>query len=183
MEYLGKETDSQIEWFEREINPHEQDVRNWLERRFSNIKDVDDVIQEAYSRIIKAYQSGPIVNPRAYLFVTARNIVLNRIRHYQYEKPAGYAELDPLSVVDEVTDPLASLSKAEEIELLISAIESLPKRCRKVLTLRKIYGLSQREVAKHLGISVNTVQVQTGEGIRRCVRYFKQLGYKTKFDR
>lgn len=183
MEYLGKQSNSQIEWFVREINPHEQDVRGWLVRRFPNINDVDDVIQEAYSRILKAYESGPIANPRAYLFVTTRNIVLNRIRHYQYEKPAGYQELDPMTIVDEVTDPLASLSKSEEIELLIKAIESLPRRCRKVLTLRKIYGLSQREVAEHLGISVNTVQVHTGEGIRRCIRYFRQLGYKTKFDR
>lgn len=183
MEHVREQTNSQIAWFEKEINPHEQDVRSWLGRRFPNVNDVDDVIQEAYTRIIKAYQSGPIANPRAYLFVTARNIVLNRIRHYRYEKPAGYRELDPMTVVDEVIDPLASLSKSEEIELLIRAIESLPKKCRKVLTLRKIYGLSQREVADHLGISVSTVQAHTAEGIRRCIRHFRKLGYKTKFDR
>lgn len=173
----------QSQWFIDEVLPHESDLRAWLHSRFSSINDVDDVVQEAYSRILKAYSSGPIVNLRAFLFVTARNISLNRIRHYRYEQQPGAKIIDPLSVVDEAVTPSETAAKSEEIQLLILAIQSLPKRCRQIMTLRKIYGYSQIEVAKKLGISVHTVEAQGSIGLRKCIRYFQRLGYTTKRKR
>ena len=37
-------------------------------------------------------------------------------------------------------------------------MEQLPARCRQVFTLRKVYGLSQKEIAAELKISENTVE-------------------------
>ena len=62
---------------------------------------------------------------------------------------------------------------AQELELLKEAIELLPLRCRQVLKLRKIYGLSHREIAAQLGISERTVNVHLGMGLRRCATYFR----------
>ena len=39
------------------------------------------------------------------------------------------------------------LAHSEDLHLLVKAIHQLPPRCREVITLRKIYGLSQKEVA------------------------------------
>ena len=173
----------QSQWFLDEVVPHEADLRSWLYARFSAVNDVDDVIQESYSRLLKAYASGPIVNPRAFLFVTARNISLNRIRHYRYEQQPGTKSIDPLSVIDEAVIPSETAAKSEEVQLLIQAIQSLPKRCRQILTLRKIYGYSQIEVARKLGISVHTVEAQGSIGLRKCMQYFQRLGYTTKRNR
>jgi RNA polymerase sigma-70 factor (ECF subfamily) len=60
--------------------------------------------------------------------------------------------------------------------MLIAAIQSLPERCRQVFTLRKIYGLSQKEIAQKLSISENTVEVQGAIGIRKCAEYFQRHG-------
>ncbi len=60
---------------------------------------------------------------------------------------------------------------------MIEAIQSLPERCRQIITLRKIYGLSQNEVAARLGISVHTVEVQGGIGLRKCIEFFRRHGY------
>jgi DNA-directed RNA polymerase specialized sigma24 family protein len=51
------------------------------------------------------------------------------------------------------------------------------------MTLRKIYGLSQKEVAKKLGISVHTVEAQGSIGLRKCIDYFRQQGYLTRFSK
>lgn len=48
-------------------------------------------------------------------------------------------------------------------------IQALPERSRQVLTLRKIYGLSQREIAVHLGIEERAVEVHLADGMRRCI--------------
>lgn len=171
------------QWFLEEVVPHEADLRAWLHARFPAVGDVDDVVQEAYTRMLRAYASGPIVNPRAFLFVTARNISLNRIRHSRYEEPVGVKSIDPLSVIDEAVIPSETAEISEEVQLLIHAIQLLPKRCRQILTLRKIYGYSQREVAQKLGISVHTVEAQGSIALRKCTQYFQRMGYTTKRNR
>ena len=174
-----KET-QQAHWLLNEVLPHETDLRAWLRSRFPVIRDTDDLVQEVYARILKAHASGPIVNPRAYLFVSARNLALNQIRHMRYERPTDAAEIDPLSIVDEICSPPEALSLNEQSEHLIAAIQSLPRRCRQVMTLRKIYGLSQKEVARRLDISVNTVEVQSQIGLQKCINYFRNCGYTTR---
>lgn len=166
-----------FDWFSMHVLPHEKDLRNWLRSRFPSIQDTDDLVQESHSRILAAHDSGPIANPRAFLFITARNLALNQIRHRRYERPEGATEIDPLSIADEVNSPPDSLATKEEFSHLVEAIKSLPKRCRQILTLRKIYGLSQREVAERLGVSVHTVETQGGIGMRKCVEYFRRHGY------
>ena len=159
------------------VLPHEQDLRSWVRARFTAVRDVDDLVQEAYVRLLKARQSGPIANPRAFLFVVVRNLALNHLRHLIYEFPEETGTRDALSIAEELSTPADSAVQEEELELLIKAIQSLPKRCRQVMTLRKIYGLSQREAAQSLGISVSTVEAQVSIGIRKCVSYFRQGGY------
>ena len=168
-------------WFIDEVLPNEQDLRRWLHTRFSSIRDVDDLVQETFSRAIAAHATGPIVNPRAFLFVTARNLALNQLRHYRYECPPLEKAPDPLSIVDEVNCPLESAARIEELEQLKIAIQSLPDRCREIITLRKIYGLSQKEIAEKLGISLSTVKTQVGIGMQKCIEHFRQTGFIKRY--
>jgi RNA polymerase sigma-70 factor (ECF subfamily) len=163
-------------WFAEEVQPHEHMLRAYLRGRFSSLSDVDDLVQESYARLLRARETGAIVCARAFLFVTARNLALNHLRHQRHARPKGLTEVDPTSVYDDSTGVPESVAHAEDLQLLIQAIQSLPDRCRQVVTLRKIYGLSQKEVAARLGISENTVEVQGGIGLRKCVEYFRRHG-------
>lgn len=147
------------------------------------IRDVDDLIQDTFSRIIETHRSGPIPNPQAFLFVVSRNLAINRLRRLKIESAPEIAKLDPLLLADEMDGPFESTVVQEEVDQLVSAIQSLPKRCRQVITLRKIYGLSQKEVAAKLGISEHTVEAQMGIGMRKCIAFFRQRGYKTRDSR
>ncbi len=165
------------QWFIDEVLPHEADLRGWLNVRFNRVQDVDDLVQEVFSRLVRAYDTGPVANPRAFLFVVARNLALNDLRHRRYEAMRADALADPLTIADEMAGPRDLLAKQEDYKHLVEAIQSLPERCRQIMTLRKIYGLSQKEVAERLGISVNTVEVQGGIGLRKCIEYFRQKGF------
>ncbi len=168
------------QWFVDEVYPHEEALRAWIESRFNGACDSDDIVQEAFVRILEARKRGPIVNSRAFLFVTARNLILNHIRHMGYEKPAGFKEVDPLSIVEELRTPLETIVHSEDIDLLKMAIQSLPEKCREVVTLRKVYGLSQLETAEFLGISRHTVETQSAIGLKKCMQFFAEHGYKVR---
>ncbi len=174
---MSPQESEQARWFAQEAQPHESDLRGWLRVRFNKLRDADDLVQEAYSRLLKAYHSGPVANPRAFLFVAIRNMALNQLRHLNYERPPGATEVDPFSIVDEIGSPLESMAEQETLQHLTQAIRSLPERCRQVMTLRKIYGLSQKEVAAQLGISEHTVEAQASIGLRKCIEHFRRHGY------
>ena len=67
-------------WYVDNILPHENHLRSWLKGKFAHLTDLEDVIQEAMFKVLRACASGPIINPKAYLFLTARNLVLSRFR-------------------------------------------------------------------------------------------------------
>jgi RNA polymerase sigma factor (sigma-70 family) len=163
-------------WFVDHVLPHEAGLRAWLQGRFGSQLEVDDLVQEAYERMLQAHDDGTVVAPKAFLYHTARNLALNQIRHRGYTHPVESENIDVSGALDAGAGVRESVSRAEDIQLLICAIQSLPSRCRQIFTLRKIYGLSQKEIASRLGISEHTVEVQGAIGIRKCSEYFQRHG-------
>lgn len=165
-------------WFAEEVQPHEAALRAWLRARFSTLNDIDDLVQEAYARLLRVRQTGSVACPRAFLFITARNLALNHLRHLRHAQPATEVGEVDTEVFDQALPVPDSLERAEDLQLLIRAIQSLPERCRQVLTLRKIYGLSQKETAARLGIAEPTVEAQGAIGLRKCIDYFRRHGHR-----
>jgi RNA polymerase sigma factor (sigma-70 family) len=165
-------------WFAAHVQPHEAMLRAWLRSRFPRETDLDDIVQEAFARLVKAHAGGAVViaSPKAFLFATARNLALGRVRHRQVVgDETGLAENAVEGVLDEAADVPHAVARAQELELLTHAIQSLPTRCRQIITLRKIYGLPQREVAAQLGISEHTVEAQGTIGLRKLAEYFERI--------
>ena len=158
-------------WFAAELLPHEGMLRAWLRSQFGDQCEIDDLVQEAFVRVLRASAGGEVRSPKALLFATARNLALMQLRHRAVERAEPLAEMDGDGILDE-TDVAHAVARNQELELLTQAIQSLPARCRQILTLRKIYGLSQKEVATELGISVHTVEAQGTIGLRKLGEFF-----------
>jgi RNA polymerase sigma-70 factor (ECF subfamily) len=165
----------QYRWFERELRPHEALLRAWLRGRLAEASDLDDIVQEAYVRVLQARETQAIAAPKAFLFATARNLALERKRHRRVVNDFVLMEGQQSDIMDESADVPAAAARAQELEFLTQAIQSLPERCRQVLTLRRIYGLSQKETAAQLGISEHTVEVQSAIGLRKLGAYFERI--------
>lgn len=164
-------------WFTEEIQPHESRLRAWLRTKFPQLRDLDDLIQEIYLKLVKAKGTGKWDRPRAYLYTTARNAALDHCRRRQivvFEPMTGTRELSLCD--DKLTVGVEAEDLAHELSMLADAIRALPDRCRQVLVLRKIHGLSHREIADRLGISHHTVNAQITAAIVKCRTYFHERG-------
>ena len=69
-----------------------------------------------------------------------------------------------------------SITHNQEVALATEAIKTLPDRCREIVTLRAIHGLSYGEIATRLGLAEDTVRVQMARGIKKCGHYLRDLG-------
>lgn len=164
-------------WYAEEVRPQEPALRAWLASRFAELRDVDDIVQEALVRVVRARENGPVLSAKSLLFVAARNLALNRLRDLRRAPLEPLADFDLGGVLDEHEDIRETVARLEEFRVLIEAIQSLPERCRQVMTLRRIYGLSQKEVAARLGISEHTVEAQSTIGLDRCAAFFRARGH------
>jgi RNA polymerase sigma-70 factor (ECF subfamily) len=80
-------------------------------------------------------------------------------------------EADCSNVLDERESIPDNVARNQELALLTEAIQSLPDRCRQVMTLRIVYGLSQRVIGEKLGISDRTVAAQLAIGTAKCTDF------------
>lgn len=158
-------------WFAEHVQPHEAMLRAWLVSRVQRRDDIDDIVQEAYMRLLRARQLGPVLSPKAFLFATARNLAIDSLRRRQVARTEPLVENDELTVLEEGDGIPETVARHQELALMTEAIQSLPDRCRQVFTLRKVYGLSQKEIARRLGLSENTVSAQLTIGVHKCTEY------------
>lgn len=166
----------QYRWFQEEVQPHEPALRAYLRERFPTLHDVDDLVQESYARLFRAHGVERVGNVKAYLFAAARNVAFDILRRSQIITIEGMTEVEHLPLAEDRPDAAEAASRDQELELLKQAIATLPERCREILTLRKIAGLSHREIARKLGLSENTVNNQLTIGVLRCREYFRARG-------
>ncbi len=173
---LHPENPDSVRWFTDQVQVHREALRAWLRGRFPALADPDDIVQEALARVWRAKSATAIQSPKALLFTTAQNIALDQLRRRQVAPMEPVAEMGELFVYEEGPTPADTTATNQELEFLTQAIQSLPDRCRQVLTLRKIYGLSQKEIAAQLGIAEHTVEAQVANGMRRCTEFLSRLG-------
>lgn len=161
----------QARWFSEHVLPHEPLLRAWLQSRFSRELDLDDIVQEAFLRMLQASREDRLQSPKAFLFAIARNLAVDRVRRQQIARTEPLAPEAGDFVLYDAADVAETVARNQELELLTEAIQALPDRCRQVFTLRKVYGLSQAEIAKTLGISEHTASAQLTIGLHKCTAY------------
>lgn len=175
------DNESTTAWFSQ-ILTHEPDLRAYLGRSLTDRADVSDVIQETYARLLAMtpLQRHAVRILRAFLFTTARNVAIEHLRRRPLVSLDALPEPGASDVVIESghePPPDETVNATQELKLLAHVIASLPDKCREVLTLRKIHGLPQKEIAARLGIAEHTVEKHISYGIRLCAaRMFERTG-------
>jgi RNA polymerase sigma factor (sigma-70 family) len=125
-----------------------------------------DLRQEVYVRVYESARDGLPAHPKAILFTSARNLVIDRIRRQRVISIESLEQFHHLDVfVDEIS-PERTLSARQEFALLSQAFGSLSEKCKSVVWLRRVEGLSQRDTATRLGLTEGAVESQLARGLR-----------------
>jgi len=166
---------SELEWFELEIAPYEENLRAWLKKKFPAVKNCDDIMQEGYLRVINRQRLKPIQFPKAFLFTICRNLAIDVLRTRKIVSFENLRAIELESVLASGENQVREkLSEKENSSIVWEAIDQLPKKCRTIFILRKINDYSLREIAQKMNLSNKTVEVQISIAIRKCKKYIEK---------
>ncbi|MDY6922867.1 MAG: sigma-70 family RNA polymerase sigma factor [Pseudomonadota bacterium] len=156
--------------------PHEPALRAWLQNRRLAGLEVDDIIQETYARLISVGSVAGVRNPKTYAFQAAYSVLMTHVRRSRVIAFQTVSDIDQLGALADEPSPEHRVADRDELQQLGEAIASLPARVRDVFTLRRVDGLSQREVARRLGISESTVEKHMSRGLYLLTALFTRGG-------
>jgi RNA polymerase sigma factor (sigma-70 family) len=161
-------------WIASYILPREGEVRGWLRRhvRTLNSHDIDDLLQEAYTRLWTAEYTH-ITNGRSYLFAVIRNLLLEQARHARIVPMERLGEIDALLIPSEEPGPDRRANARQELERLEGVVAELPEQCRRAFQLQKFQSLSQREIAVEMNIAEKTVEKHLAAALVRVLEALK----------
>lgn len=166
-------------WVARNVLPHEPVIRARLSRFHAHGLDIDDVIQEMYTRMLAVPSLESIRFPVQYAIRTAKSVIIDHVRRLQVVSITSSGSLEQLDIPVQEASTEERLEFQEEIREVASEMAKLPENCRETLILRRIEGLSQKETAQRLNISENSVEYFMTRGVFLLIRRFGR-GRKAK---
>lgn len=156
------------------VERYYQELLNFLSRQVRDREAATDLVQETYARAAAVQYGGQAISePRAFLYRTARNLIVDRHRRREVRdenQPEERAMLAPADAMPapQAFEPEAALSAARNARAMLDTIAALPLRCREAFILHKFDGLSQAEVAVRMGISVKMVERHIKLALKAC---------------
>ncbi|WP_338770467.1 sigma-70 family RNA polymerase sigma factor [Massilia sp. METH4] len=151
-----------------------QELLSHFTRLVQDRDSAADIVQEAYARVLAQRDDKPIAQPRALLYHTARNLVIDRHR-----RSVTRGEADLVTDASEemanlaaprAWEPETALASAQAVDALLQAIEDLPLRCREAFIVHRFDGLPHVEVAERMGISRKMVEQHIKVAMEACRR-------------
>ena len=151
-------------WFVREIVPLEANLMRYLQHNWRNASDLPDLRQEVYARVLESAQERIPDNPKHFLLVCARNLLIDLVRREQVVPMETYADVDTLGVASNMPAPDRTIIEQEEIQRLKAAMGQLPARTREAIALAYFEGLSRTEIARRMGVTQQTASEFVANG-------------------
>ncbi len=165
-----------IDWLATHIVPHEAGVRRWLIASGTSPDDADDLIQDAYCRLGELGSVDHIAVPRAYFLMIVRNLRREGYRRQKVIRFDALTETLSSSIMDERGDPERVADARRELARVSSVLAALPARCREIFRLRRMEGLSQREIANRMGVSEGVVENDAAKAVRHLLSAMRTDG-------
>lgn len=115
-------------------------------------------MQEAVLRLhVYTRDGGEVRNPNAFLLRTAMNLAVDAHRRSRGERYES-SPVDELNLTDLSPAPDEILAAEQRLHRMIETLDRVSTRTREIFFMHRLQGFSHAEIAKHLRISVSTVE-------------------------
>jgi RNA polymerase sigma-70 factor (ECF subfamily) len=151
---------------ERLFREHNESLLRFLMARLRSPQDAREVAQEAYVRLLSLDQPGAVSYLRAFLFKTAANLAVDRLRRNDVRMRASDVPL-----FDEFADactPERELAGTQAVERLARLVAALPEHCRRAFVLNRVHGKSFLEIAEELKVSESSARAYVVRALLYC---------------
>lgn len=125
----------------------------------------EDIVAEIFLKYWqKQHNFNSVYAVKAFLYISTRNACINYRQKLQQQ---ARAKADLRILADEFDDcVLTEITQSEVLRDVFYIVEALPVQCRKIVLLSYIGGLSNKQIARRLQLSVHTVRNQKVRGIK-----------------
>lgn len=152
----------------RLFQDHSDALTQFLVYRIRCPETAQDLCQETYLRLLHDNAVTHDENLGGFLFRVADRLAINYLKWQRLARNNAAPLHDEMICPKHLPDEITSLR--QQCEILLDAINSLPRKFRDVFLLRKIDELTYTEISLRLGISEKTVQRHLVEAILHCHR-------------
>ncbi len=133
---------------------HREQLAAHLRKAFGDgPPDPDDVAQEAFHRLMRQESLDHVKNLKAFLWRTARNILLSQKRNIETRSRFDY-EIEHLFFAAEspALTPERVLIVQDQLRRVAEVLDKMPARRRKAFLWNKVEDMTLTEIGKRLGI-------------------------------
>ncbi len=140
---------------------------HWLQRRVHCVQEAADLAQDTFVRLLRQCPAE-LQEPRAFLATVARSVLIDHCRRLSLER----AYLDTLALMPEpmTPSPEERAIVLEALEQIARMLDGLGARARSAFLLAQLDGLSYKEVAARLGVSLSSVEKYMAAAFAHCYR-------------
>ena len=152
------------EAFSSVFRRHYEPLCYFAERYLHDIQVAEGIVQDVFVRMWESRDTlGVQSSLKSYLYASVRNACLNHIKRQSFTTSLDHEEERP---DDATVQPDVQLESNELAEALEKAMAGLAPRCRQIFFMAKYDGLSYKEIAEVLNISMNTVKTQLQRALK-----------------
>lgn len=144
----------------------------YVQKLIGDKEQAKEIIQETYVKTIEKSKEISIENERAFLYKVARNIVIDQSRKDKNKEFVEYEEEEHFCSINEQPDEIV-LENVKE-ELLLEALDSLPKHLKQVFVLHIFEGYDKKQIATMMNLSLNSVQKYVVSATSKLTTYIQE---------
>jgi len=161
--------------FEQVVLPHLDAAFNLARWLTSDDQDAQDVVQDAYLRAFKFFDSYHGVSSRAWLLTIVRNTTYTWLRQNRQQTNISLVEFDDDDIEDtEAASLEGSLLQEADYQQVREALAALPVEFREVIVLHDLEGLAYKEIALVTNIPLGTVMSRLSRARARLQKDLKE---------
>lgn len=137
--------------------------------------DIDDIVQETFVKTYEADLKQEIKYVRSYMLKTAKNLAFNHVARWDNKYKDSLEDFTQTPVQLTSVNVEDDYESKEQFLFFCRATDQLSGSVRTCFILKKVYGLSQKEIANYLKLSESTVEKHIAQGLLKSTIYMKRI--------